>query len=52
MNFSEVKRMMDEAVAQHGVPCSDIAIVYKGEVVYRYMNGTVDEEKNVLIRVL
>ena len=42
MDFSEVKRLMDESVAQHGVPCSDIAIVYKGKIVYRYMNGTSD----------
>ncbi len=50
MNFSEVKRLMDEAVAEHSVPCSDIAIVYKGEVVFRYMNGTSDDEKNVPIK--
>ena len=50
MDFSEVKRLMDESVAQHGVPCSDIAIVYKGKIVYRYMNGTSDDEKKVPIK--
>lgn len=45
MDFSEVRRMMDEAVAEHGVPCSDIAVMYQGELVYRYMNGTSDDEK-------
>lgn len=50
MNFREVKRLMDESVAQHSVPCSDIAIVYNGELVYRYGNGTVDDEKKVPIK--
>lgn len=42
MNFSEVKKLMDEAVELHGVPGADIAIMYQGELVYRYMNGTSD----------
>ena len=50
MDFSEVKRLMDESVAEHSVPCSDIAIVKNGETVYRYMNGTRDDEKKVPIR--
>lgn len=50
MNFREIKRIMDESVALHGVPCSDIAIVYNGELVYRYWNGTVDDEKKVPIK--
>ena len=50
MDFSKIKRFMDEAVAEHEVPCSDIMIVYKGEVVYRYMNGTIDDEKKVPIK--
>lgn len=50
MDFSEVKRLMDESVAEHSVPCSDTAIVYNGEMVYRYMNGTSDSEKKVPIK--
>lgn len=50
MDFSEVKRLMDESVAKHSVPCSDIAIVYNGEMVYRYMNGNGDGEKEMPIK--
>ena len=46
MDFSEVKRLMDEAVAEHNVPCSDIAISYNGKIVYRYGNGTRDDKKS------
>lgn len=45
MDFSEVKRLMDEAVAEHEVPGSDIAISYRGEIVYRYRNGMRDDWK-------
>lgn len=45
MNFEEVKILMDQAVAEHDVPGSDIAVTYNGEIVYRYMNGTIDDEK-------
>ena len=47
MNFDEVKRLMDDSVANHEIPCSDIIVTYKGETVYRYMNGTRDDEKKV-----
>ena len=50
MDFSEVKKLMDEAVELHGVPGSDIAIMYQGELVYRYMNGTCDDEKKVPVK--
>lgn len=50
MDFSEVKRLMDEAVAEHDVPCSDIAISYNGELVYRYMNGASDDLKSVPLK--
>ena len=50
MNFDKIKYLMDEAVSEHEVPCSDIMIVHKGEVVYRYMNGTIDDEKTVPIK--
>ena len=50
MEFCEVKRLMDESVSEHGIPGSDIAIVYKGEIVYRYRNGTSDDEKKVPVQ--
>ena len=50
MDFRAVKNLMDEAVAEHGVPGSDIAIVYNGKIVYRYMNGTRDDHKKILIK--
>ncbi len=50
MNFDKIKHLMDEAVTEHEVPCSDIMIVYKGQVIYRYMNGTIDDERKVPIR--
>lgn len=50
MDFSKVKFLMDRAVAEHEVPCSDIAIAHHGEIVYRYMNGTSDDEKQVPLR--
>lgn len=50
MNFDQIKHLIDEAVSEHEVPCSDIMIAYHGEVVYRYMNGTIDDEKKVPIK--
>lgn len=50
MDFSKVKQLMDESVTKHGVPCSDIMISHKGEIVYRYMNGTIDDEKKEPIK--
>lgn len=50
MNFDKIKHLIDEAVSEHEVPCSDIMIAYQGEVVYRYMNGTIDDEKKVPIK--
>ncbi|MBQ8814778.1 MAG: beta-lactamase family protein [Lachnospiraceae bacterium] len=50
MDFSEVKKLMDEAVELHGVPGSDIAIMHQGELVYRYMNGTCDDDKKVAMK--
>lgn len=29
MSFSEVKRLMDDALANHQLPCSDIAVTTK-----------------------
>ena len=50
MNFNRVKELMDEAVAEHGVPCSEIAITLKGETVYRYRNGFRDDNKEIPLR--
>lgn len=43
LNFQGVKDLMDQAVNEHGVPCSEIAISYCGAPVYRYRNGTRDD---------
>ena len=50
MSFEEVKRLMDDSVENHGVPCSDIVITHKGKQVFRYMNGTSDDEKKVPVQ--
>ena len=50
MDFSVVKKLMDQAVADHQVPGSDVAVSYKGEIVYRYMNGTNDEAKSIPVK--
>lgn len=50
MDFTRVKDLMDESVAEHGVPCSDIAVVHNGSMVYRYMNGTSDDGKKILLQ--
>jgi len=50
MNFNNINFFIDQAIAEHEVPCSDIVILYKGKVVYRYMNGTIDDDKKVPIK--
>ncbi|MBR3761761.1 MAG: hypothetical protein IKK59_03365 [Lachnospiraceae bacterium] len=50
MNLDKIKYLIDEAVSEHEVPCSDIMIAYQGKVVYRYMNGTIGDEKEVPIK--
>ena len=50
MNFYRLDKMMDVAVAEHDVPCSDITVVHNGKVIHRYMNGTIDDEKKVPIK--
>ena len=47
MNFGEVVNLMDSAVREHAVPISDIAITYNGDVIFRYRNGTCDDEKKI-----
>lgn len=46
MDFSRVQNLMDEAVREHQVPGSDIAVTHNGKMVYRYQNGTRDDEKS------
>lgn len=40
VDFQNVKDLMDRAVAEHGVPFSEIAVSYGGEPVFRYRNGS------------
>lgn len=46
----EVKRILDDALKNHQIPCSDIAVSVDGKMVYRYMNGTRDDEQIVPIK--
>lgn len=50
MDFREVKHLIDQAMAEYAVPCSDIAIVHNGEIVFRYWNGTSDDEKKIPLK--
>ena len=43
----EIKRILDDALHNHQIPCSDIAVSVDGKIVYRYMNGTSDAGKQV-----
>lgn len=45
--MNEIKRLLDDALVNHGVPCSDIAISVNNQLVCRYMNGTSDEKKSI-----
>lgn len=46
----EIKKILDDALNNHQIPCSDIAVSVDGKMVYRYMNGTSDDEKTVPIK--
>ena len=46
----EIKRILDDALHNHQIPCSDIAVSVDGKIVYRYMNGTSDDGKQVPIK--
>lgn len=50
MNFSKVKNLMDHAVQEHHVPGSDIIVTYRNETVYRYQNGTKDDEQKIALK--
>lgn len=47
MNFEKVQKLMDDSVAYKQVPCSDIAVTLKGKEIFRYHNGTRDDERKV-----
>ena len=50
MDFSEVKNLIDKSMVEYSIPCSDIAIVHNGEIVFRYWNGTSDDEKKIPLK--
>ncbi|MBO5068834.1 MAG: beta-lactamase family protein [Roseburia sp.] len=50
MDFSKVQSLMDEAVREHQVPGSDIAVTLNGKIAYRYQNGTSDDEKRIPVK--
>ena len=45
MNFDKVQKLLDDALNKYQVPCSDISVTFQGKVVYRYQNGTRDDQK-------
>lgn len=49
-HFDKVKGLLDDALANHSLPCSDIAISVDNEIVFRYSNGTGDDDKQVPIK--
>ena len=52
MDFSEVKNLIDKSMVEYSIPCSDIALVHNGEIVFRYWNGTSDDEKKIPLKPL
>lgn len=50
MDFEKVKKLMDDSLKFNSVPCSDIIVTYKGKEVFRYFNGTRDDERKVPLR--
>lgn len=45
MGFDKVKELMDNSVKEYGIPGSDIIVTHNGKVIYRYWNGTSDDER-------
>lgn len=50
MDFRKVKELLDDALEQHQVPCSDVIITKDGKTVYRYRNGYRDTEKKIPLK--
>ena len=46
-DFSKLKNYFDEKIIGKKAPGIDIAVIYKGEEVYRYTAGYADEEKKI-----
>ena len=45
--MQELKKILDDALRNHQIPCSDIAVSVDGKTVYRYMNGTNDDGQKI-----
>jgi len=50
MKFENIKTILDNALIEKNIPCSDIAISVDGKIVYRYMNGTRNSQRTEAIR--
>lgn len=50
MGFDKVKELMDSAVRAYGIPGSDIIVTHNGKEIYRYWNGTRDDERKIPVR--
>jgi len=50
MNFDKVQKLMDDSVKYNSVPCSDIIVTCRGKEVFRYFNGTKDDERKVPLK--
>ena len=50
MNFEKVQKLMDDSLKFNSVPCSDIFVTYKGKEVFRYYNGTSDDDRKVPLK--
>ena len=43
MKFDRIRDVLDDALKNHSTPCSDVIISLDNKIVYRYMNGTKDD---------
>ena len=50
MNFDTLKEIIDNGCREKDIPCADIIVSYKNEIVYRYMTGTRDDEKKLPLK--
>lgn len=50
INLQAIKNILDNALVNHHVPCSDIAVSVNNKIIYRYMNGTSDDKKKKSIK--
>lgn len=47
MHFDKLQKILDDSIKYNQVPCSDILVTYLGKEVFRYQNGTRDDERKV-----